>query len=74
VMKQASFDEDMELVNTMLSSDIKNMGGEIIPSKMEFFQADKPNQSTLMEYESIDFDVTIPSHYFTTQYMTKIKV
>jgi len=73
VMKQESFDEDMELVNTMLASDIKNMGGEIIPSKMQFFPADKPNQKTLMEYESIEFDVTIPSHYFTTQYMTKIK-
>ena len=73
VMKQESFDEDMELVNTMLASDIKNMGGEIIPSKMEFFPADKPNQKTLMEYESIEFDVTIPAHYFTTQYMTKIK-
>ena len=63
----------MELVNTMVASDIKNMDGEIIPTKMKFFPADKPNQKTLMEYKSIEFDVKIPSHYFTTQYMTKIK-
>lgn len=73
VMKQQSFDEDMELVNTMTASNIQEMSGETIPLKMEFFPADKPQQKTLMEYISIEFNVKIPTHYFTTQYMTKIK-
>jgi len=73
ILKQESFDEDLELVNTMIGTAVKEMGGEIIPTKMEFYPADKPNQKTLMEYLSLQFDVTIPAYYFTTQYMTKVK-
>ena len=62
VMKQASFDEDMELVNTMLSSNVQKVGKETIPLKLEFFPADKTNQKTILEYNSIAFDVAIPSH------------
>lgn len=73
IMKQESFDEDMELVNTMIASKIQKVSGETIPLHMEFFPSDNPKQKTLMDYISIEFDVKIPSHYFTTQYMTKIK-
>ncbi len=72
-MKQTSFDEDMELVNTMQSFNVKEMGGEIIATEMEFFPADHPEQKTTMKYVSIKFDVKIPPQYFTTQYMTRIK-
>ncbi|MCB0478546.1 MAG: outer membrane lipoprotein-sorting protein [Crocinitomicaceae bacterium] len=73
IMKQKSYDEDMELVNTMNASNVKMMGGEEIPTKMEIVPADKPNQKTVMTYLSIQFNVDIPDHYFTTQYMTKVK-
>lgn len=73
VMKQQSFDEDMELVNTMVSSNVQQVGKQTIPLRLEFFPADKKNQKTILEYSSIQFDVKIPSHYFTTQYMTKVK-
>jgi len=73
ILKQESFDEDLELVNTILSSNIKEMGGEIIPSKMVFYPADKSKQKTIMEYNAIKFNVKIPDHYFTTQFMTKVK-
>lgn len=73
IMKQESFDEDLELVNTIISSNVKEMGGEIIPLKMEFHPADKPKQKTIMEYNSIQFNVKIPDYYFTTQFMTKVK-
>jgi len=73
ILKQESFDEDLELVNSMIGSEVKEMGGETIPTKMEFYPADKPNQKTLMEYLSIQFNIAIPAYYFTTQYMTKVK-
>lgn len=73
IMKQKTYDEDMELVHTMNSSAVKNMGGKEIPSKMEIIPADKPNQKTVMTYLSLQFNVDIPDHYFTTQYMTKVK-
>jgi outer membrane lipoprotein-sorting protein len=40
---------------------------------MVFYPADKPQQKTIMEYNSIQFNVKIPDYYFTTQFMTKVK-
>jgi len=73
ILKQESFDEDLELVNTISASNVKEMGGEIIPSKMVFYPADKQKQKTIMEYITIQFNVKIPDYYFTTQFMTKVK-
>jgi len=73
ILKQASFDEDLELVNTVLASDVKEMGGETIPTKMIFYPADKPRQKTIIEYTTLQYNVKIPAYYFTTQFMTKIK-
>lgn len=73
IMKQKTYDEDMELVNTMNSSKVKNMGGKEIATVMEIIPADKPSQKTVMTYQSLQFDVKIPEHYFTTQYMSKVK-
>ncbi len=73
VMKQAQFDEDLILVNTMTASKVKDLGGEMIPSFMEIVPADKPDQKTTMEYLEISFDVEIPDSYFSTQYMTRIQ-
>ncbi|MGB0837982.1 MAG: outer membrane lipoprotein-sorting protein [Flavobacteriaceae bacterium] len=73
IMKQQSFDEDMELVNSMTASKMKVMGGVYLPTILEFVPADKPNQKTVMEYISIKFNVDIPKNYFTTQYMTRVK-
>jgi outer membrane lipoprotein-sorting protein len=72
VMQQKSYDEDLELVNTIICSQVKMMDGETIPTKMEFFPADKPKQSTVMEYLSIDYNVNIPEYYFTTRFMNKV--
>lgn len=72
VMQQKSYDEDLELVNTIIGSQVKMMDGETIPTKMEFFPADKPKQSTVMEYLSIDYNVNIPEYYFTTRFMNKV--
>lgn len=73
VLKQKQYDEDIELVNTMVSSKVKEMGGKTIATKMEFTPADEPKQKTKIEYLSIEFDISIPDSYFTTQYMTKVK-
>lgn len=73
IIKQHSFDEDLELVNTIIGSEVKEMDGEIIPTKMEFLPADKPKQKTVMEYITLDFNVDIPEHYFTTRFMNKVK-
>ncbi len=73
VMRQQQFDEDMELVNTMNAFDVKEMGGETLPTRLEIVPADKPNQKTVMTYTSLQFDIEIEDAFFTTQNMTVIQ-
>lgn len=73
IMKQEQFDEDIDLANTMIAYEVKKMGTKTIPTRMEFVPADKPSQKTVMVYNAIEFDVKVPEHYFTTQYMTRLK-
>ena len=72
IMQQKSYDEDLELVNSLIGSEVKVMDGETIPTRLEFYPADKPRQKTVLEYINIDFNVSIPENYFTTRFMNKV--
>ncbi|PWA08230.1 outer membrane lipoprotein-sorting protein [Flavobacterium laiguense] len=67
------FDEDGSLINTMHCSDIKMLGGRLLPGKMEMTPANKKGNKTIMLYNSLVFDTPINDSYFTTQNMTKAK-
>lgn len=67
------YDEDGFLVNTMISSDIKNLGGKMLPSKMEMIPADKKGNKTIMTQKWIVFDEDIDDGFFSPQNMKKIK-
>ena len=72
-MKSQFYDEDEELVNTFNSTDVKQMGGRMIASKMEIIPADKKAQKTIFEYKSLDFTTPISDDFFTVQNMKKVK-
>ncbi|HCR53307.1 MAG TPA: outer membrane lipoprotein-sorting protein, partial [Cytophagales bacterium] len=44
------YDEDNYLVSTMILSDIREMGGRTLPTRMEMIPADNPKQKTVIEY------------------------
>ena len=67
------YDEDGTLVNTMHSSDIKLLGGRLLPSRMEMIPADKKGNKTVLQYNSLVFDDPMDDSFFTTQHMTKVK-
>lgn len=67
------FDEDGELVNTMHASDVKMMGGRLLPTRMEMVPADKPQNKTVIVYRSLVFDKPIPESFFTTQNMPRVQ-
>lgn len=67
------YDEENALVSTMRCSEIKIMGGRLIPTKVEMVPADKKGQKTVMLYTSISFDQPIEDYFFTTQNMKKVK-
>lgn len=72
-IKVEYFDENLELINTMTGSDIKNVGDRMLPTKMEIIPADKPGNKTILEYSNIVFDKPIDDGFFSQQNMKKVK-
>ena len=72
-LKTVFYDEDLEVVNTMVASEIKNLGGKMIASKMIMKPAGKAGQSTKVVYRSMTFNKTIPSAFFTKANMPNVK-
>jgi len=73
IMKAEYFDEESILVNTMITSEIKMLGGKLLPSKMEMIPADKKGNKTVLIYSSIQFDKEIGDDFFSTQNIQLLK-
>ena len=67
------FDEDNKLVNVMQCSDIRTIGGRIMPVKIEMIPVQKKGQETIITYNSAVFNRPISVDFFTTQNMKKAK-
>lgn len=69
MMHAQYYDEENVLINTMHCSDIKMLGGRMLPAKMEMTPADKPGNKTALIYHSIVFDKDVKDDFFSTQRM-----
>ena len=67
------YDEDGSLVNTMISSEVKMIGGRLLPTKLDMVPSDKKGHQTTIIYESVEFDKPISDQFFTTNNLTKVK-
>ncbi len=67
------YDEDGYLVNTMVLSDIKELGGRTIPTYLEMIPAENPEQKTVIIYEEMEFDIPIENDFFSIQNLKKIR-
>jgi len=67
------YDEDNYLINTMVMSDIKEMGGRVIPTRLEMIPAENPNQKTVIIYQILDFEIDIDSKFFSIQNMKRVR-
>ncbi len=67
------YDEDGFLINTMILSDIKEMDGRVIPTKMDMIPAENPEQRTVIIYNDIDFNIKIDESFFSIQKMKRIR-
>ena len=67
------YDEDDYLINTMVMSDIREIGGRILPTRMEMIPADNPNQKTVIIYKDIEFEIDIDSDFFSKQNMKRVR-
>ncbi|MFQ5649501.1 MAG: outer membrane lipoprotein-sorting protein [bacterium] len=67
------FNERGELVRTLVFSDIKEMGGRVIPAKFELIEEKKPGRRTVMLLEEAVFDKPIKKSVFTKQYLRRAR-
>ena len=67
------YDEEEYLVNTMVLSDIRDMGGRTIPTRLEMIPADEVGQKTVISYEHMAFDIDIPDQFFSLQNMKRVR-
>jgi hypothetical protein len=66
------FDEDNKLVNILQGSDVKTIGGRVMPCKLEMIPAEKKGQETVIIYNNAVFNQPISEDFFTTQNMKKV--
>ena len=67
------YDEDEFLINTMTLSDIKEMGGRVIPTKMEMSPAENLDQKTVIIYRDFEYDIDLREHFFSIQNLKTIR-
>ena len=67
------YDEDEYLINTMVLSDMKEMDGRIVPTRMEMIPAENPDQKTVIIYKSLDFNTDIKTDFFSIQNMKRVR-
>lgn len=67
------YDEEEVLVNTLVLSDIRNMDGRMLPTRLEMIPAENPNQKTVIEYNSLEFNIGLKSDFFSMQNMKRVR-
>jgi len=68
-----NFGQRDELANTVELSEIKEMDGRQIPTRMVMIPADKEDQRTIMTYNRIEFNVGLEESFFTQQNMRRVR-
>lgn len=67
------YDDFDELVNTMQTFDIKELGGRKVATRMHMIPADKPNQKTEMITHQAQFDFEITENFFSQSQMKALR-
>ncbi|NJM94652.1 MAG: outer membrane lipoprotein-sorting protein [Cytophagales bacterium] len=72
-MKTEFYDEDGYLVNTLVGSEVKLMGGKLLPTRMEMIPEENPGNKTVMTYTQLTFGQDQGEAFYTTQNMRKVR-
>ncbi|HCR53749.1 MAG TPA: hypothetical protein DIW27_04980 [Cytophagales bacterium] len=57
----------------MILSDIREMGGRTLPTRMEMIPADNPKQKTVIEYINQEFNIGLKEDFFSMQNMKRVR-
>jgi len=59
------YDEEGKLVRTMDFSDYRTFSGRLVPAKLTVVPTDKPGESTVVLYRSLEFDIGLTPSFFS---------
>lgn len=72
-LKVEFYDEDDFIVKSYLGSDIKELGGRIIPVHWEMVPVDRPGEKTIFDYHEIEFNYKVKESFFSEQNMKRVR-
>jgi len=72
-LKAEQYDEDGYLVNEMIGTEVQEMDGVIMATKLELIPVDKPGQKTIMKINAIRFNEPYEDAFFSVQNMKKMR-
>ncbi len=67
------YDEEENLVNTEVLSEIKKMDDRIMPTRMEMIPADDEGHKTILIFNEIEFNIDIDESFFSQQNMRRVR-
>lgn len=73
VLRAELYDEDGVLVRTETSSDIRNIDGRTIQTKIELVPAEEPGNKTIIVIKNIKFNTPIQENFFSQQNMKNVR-
>jgi outer membrane lipoprotein-sorting protein len=72
-MRTEFYDEDETLINVMTMSDVRTIGGRLLPTIMEMQPVAKPGHKTVLTYKTAAFDEPIADSFFSEQNMKRVR-
>jgi outer membrane lipoprotein-sorting protein len=72
-MKSELYDEDGYLVRTELGKEIRQMGGRLIPTRIELIPAEEEGYMTILNIQEIEFNTPINDSFFSQQNMKRVR-
>ncbi|MDX1617434.1 MAG: outer membrane lipoprotein-sorting protein [Balneolaceae bacterium] len=72
-MRFEFYDEDDFLMRTMEGSNVEEMDGRTIPTRMEMIPADEEGQKTVLIYNEIEFNIDLSQRFFSIQNMKRVE-
>ncbi len=72
-LKALYYDEDENLVNKEIMSDVKQMGDRKLPGHMEMIPVNKEGKKTVIDIVEMQYNIDITEGFFTVQNMKRVR-
>ncbi len=71
--KAEYYDEDGTLINTLINSDFKTVGGKKIATTLEMTPNNKKGQKTIITISAANFSEKLDNNFFSKEKMKTVK-